>query len=107
MEALKKTGRWTAIELFRIAMNDESQITLMIAVQPGTLSWSDGYAIAMQCKSIFEAHVIHARFENLLFVRWGFADSMKFEFSSLCIYSINILLNSMNISSANAVTIAV
>ncbi|UKZ83890.1 hypothetical protein TrVFT333_011705 [Trichoderma virens FT-333] len=50
---------WTAVDILRVGLNGELHITLMVAVKPDTLSWSGGYAIAMECKSIFEAHNIH------------------------------------------------
>lgn len=50
---------WTAIDILRIGFNEEYHITLLIAVKPGTLSWSRGHAIALQCKAILEKHHIH------------------------------------------------
>ncbi|KAL7907898.1 hypothetical protein GGI35DRAFT_486864 [Trichoderma velutinum] len=50
---------WTAIDIFCIGFNDDFPITLMVAVNPATLSWSDGYAITLQCKSILEAYEIY------------------------------------------------
>ncbi|PNP58624.1 hypothetical protein THARTR1_01640 [Trichoderma harzianum] len=52
-------ANWTAIDILRVCINREDPITLMVAVSPGTLSWSDGHAIAMQCKAILEAHGIY------------------------------------------------
>ncbi|EHK15905.1 uncharacterized protein TRIVIDRAFT_206574 [Trichoderma virens Gv29-8] len=50
---------WTSVDFVRVALNEESHITFMVGVNPGTLSWSDGHAIAVRCKSILEAHNIH------------------------------------------------
>ncbi|KAL7908696.1 hypothetical protein GGI35DRAFT_493694 [Trichoderma velutinum] len=52
-------ANWTAIDILRVCLNKEDPITLMVAVNPGSLSWSDGHAIAMRCKSILEAHHIY------------------------------------------------
>ncbi|KAL7962089.1 hypothetical protein V8C34DRAFT_326655 [Trichoderma compactum] len=50
---------WTAIDILRVCINGEGPVTLMVAVSPGSLSWRDGYAIAVRCQSILEAHGIY------------------------------------------------
>ncbi|KAL7955903.1 hypothetical protein V8C34DRAFT_326768 [Trichoderma compactum] len=53
---------WVSIDLIGIRDNDgfntDFVATLMVTVKPGKVSWSAGYAIARQCKSILEAHNI-------------------------------------------------
>ncbi|KAL7787604.1 hypothetical protein V8C43DRAFT_323961 [Trichoderma afarasin] len=49
---------WTALDILRVGLNGEYTLTLMIAVLPDSLSWSDGHPIALQCKGIFESHGI-------------------------------------------------
>lgn len=52
--------QWNAIDILRIGFpHEDSPITLMIAVTPDTLSWSQGYTTAAQCKSILEQHGIY------------------------------------------------
>ncbi|KAL6822558.1 hypothetical protein V8C40DRAFT_280565 [Trichoderma camerunense] len=50
---------WTALDILRVGLNGEYTLTLMIAVLPDSLSWSDGHPITVRCKRIFEAHGIH------------------------------------------------
>ncbi|KAL6794960.1 hypothetical protein GGI42DRAFT_131857 [Trichoderma sp. SZMC 28013] len=50
---------WTAIDILRVCINGEGPVTLMVAVSPGSLSWRDGYAIAVRCQSILEAHGVY------------------------------------------------
>ncbi|KAL7903754.1 hypothetical protein GGI35DRAFT_472888 [Trichoderma velutinum] len=49
---------WTAVDILRVGFEEDFPITLMVAVNPETLSWEDGHKIALRCKAILEAHSI-------------------------------------------------
>ncbi|KKP03467.1 hypothetical protein THAR02_04446 [Trichoderma harzianum] len=50
---------WTSIDFLRVGHNGEYQITLMVAVSPGTLTWNYGHTVALRCKSVLDEHGIH------------------------------------------------
>ncbi|KAL6693657.1 hypothetical protein J3F84DRAFT_68575 [Trichoderma pleuroticola] len=49
---------WIALDILRVGLNGEYTLTLMIAVLPDSLSWSDGHPIALRRKGILQAHGI-------------------------------------------------
>ncbi|KAF3073939.1 hypothetical protein CFAM422_003447 [Trichoderma lentiforme] len=50
---------WTSVDFLRVGHNGEYQITLMVAVRPGTLTWNYGHPVALRCKSVLDEHGIH------------------------------------------------
>ncbi|KAM6480614.1 hypothetical protein HDV62DRAFT_398456 [Trichoderma sp. SZMC 28011] len=50
---------WTSVDFLRVGHNGEYQITLMVAVRPGTLPWNYGHTVALRCKSILDEHGIN------------------------------------------------
>lgn len=50
---------YNTIDIFRVYINDEYHETLMISVNPDSLSWERGYALAMRCKAVLEECGIH------------------------------------------------
>lgn len=50
---------FNTMDIFRVYINDEYHETLMISVDPDSMSWERGYAIAMRCKAVLEEYDIH------------------------------------------------
>ncbi|UKZ96710.1 uncharacterized protein TrAFT101_011487 [Trichoderma asperellum] len=50
---------YTFMETARVEINGESHDTLMIGVEPDSLSWERGYALALRCKAVLEERGIH------------------------------------------------
>jgi hypothetical protein len=57
MEAAKDA--YNAIDILRVYMNGDFHETLMISVNPDSLSWERGYVLAMRCKAMLEEYGIH------------------------------------------------
>ncbi|KAH7153493.1 hypothetical protein EDB81DRAFT_758438 [Dactylonectria macrodidyma] len=59
--------KWTAIDILRIGYvkipnsdeKPEQPITLLISVEPDSISWSQGYEVVMQCRQILQRHGIN------------------------------------------------
>ncbi|KAL7903699.1 hypothetical protein GGI35DRAFT_465442 [Trichoderma velutinum] len=59
-------GDWNAVDILHIIFNEESYIMLNVAIRSETLSWSDGYIIALQWGKTLESHGISGVYCEIL-----------------------------------------
>lgn len=53
--------QWHAIDVLRIAYQDisDAPVVVFISVEPGTLSWRDGYSVVTQCRLLLAHHDLY------------------------------------------------
>ncbi|KAM0484292.1 hypothetical protein ACHAPX_001712 [Trichoderma viride] len=56
LEAVGAAASWTAIDILRVRLNGNFDTTLLVAVKPGSLTWSEAHPITLRCKKILEEH---------------------------------------------------
>lgn len=59
---------YNKIEIFDVYINGECHETLIISVDPSSLSWERGYALAMRCKAVLEEYNVHCEIQESVVV---------------------------------------